>query len=454
MTALRQDDILAAVWRACDTFRGAVDATQYKDYVLTALFLKYISDVRRKHVEEFRREYSGDELRIQRRLDRERFKVPVVELKNSKTEAVEESFLGDFYSLHDRRARDNIGELINIVLDAIENANEGKLGGLFRAIDFNSETNLGQTKDRNRRLKTLLEDFAKPGLDLSDTSEDILGDAYIFLIERFASDAGKKAVTVSPQFTTSEAGGAQLQALHTLINCGWRYVTRAEADQWRDGRRSLPFLETQLRADLARINRFQVDGRAHLFSEANIDAAVKRLFERIPEGVVRANERMTDDLMLGIALPQTIGATSREWPFRFIDWSDWRSNTFQVTSEYTVSEPGGPTIRVDLVLFVNGIPLGVIEVKASHVSSEQGVSQQIRNQKSGEGVPALFYPTQFLLAANSHDPRYGTVGTPHRPTDIENRDSTGGRDRCIRAHQCCPRYDFGADKPEGVVGIS
>ncbi len=193
MPTLQQDDILSAVWRACDTFRGAVDATQYKDYVLTALFLKYISDVRRKHVDEFRREYGDDELRIQRRLDRERFKLPMVVLKNSKTNEVEESFLGDFYGLHERRTRDNIGELINIVLDAIEKANEGKLGGLFRAIDFNSETNLGQTKDRNRRLKTLLEDFAKPGLDLSETSEDILGDAYIFLIERFASDAGKKA---------------------------------------------------------------------------------------------------------------------------------------------------------------------------------------------------------------------------------------------------------------------
>ncbi len=193
MTALRQEDILSAVWRACDTFRGAVDATQYKDYVLTALFLKYISDVRRKHVAEFRREFGGDELRIQRRLDRERFKLPIVQLKNAKTNAVEESFLADFYSLYERRNRDNIGELINIVLDAIEKANEGKLGGLFRSIDFNSETNLGQTKDRNRRLKTLLEDFAKPGLDLSDTSEDILGEAYIFLIERFASDAGKKA---------------------------------------------------------------------------------------------------------------------------------------------------------------------------------------------------------------------------------------------------------------------
>ena len=231
----------------------------------------------------------------------------------------------------------------------------------------------------------------------------------------------------SPQFTTSEAGGAQLQALNTLVNCGWRYVTRAEGDQWRDGRRTLPFLESQLRADLARINRIQHDGRAHSFSEANIDAAVRRLADRIPEGVVRANERMTDDLTLGIALPQTIGSTSREWPFKFIDWDDWRANTFQVTSEYTVSEAGGPTIRIDLVLFVNGIPLGVIEVKASHVASDQGVSQQIRNQKTGEGVPALFYSAQLLIAANSHDPRYGTVGTPRKLVERVEREGGYGR---------------------------
>jgi type I restriction enzyme, R subunit len=218
----------------------------------------------------------------------------------------------------------------------------------------------------------------------------------------------------SPEFATTEAGGAQLQALHTLISCGWHYVTRSEADNWRASRRALPFLETQVRADLARVNRINLDGRAYPFSEANIDAAVRRLADRIPEGVVRANERMTDDLTLGIALPQSIGATSREWPFKFVDWSDWRANTFQVTSEYTVSEPGGNVIRVDLVLFVNGIPLGVIEVKSSLVSTEQGVSQQIRNQKTDEGVPALFYSAQLLIAANTFDPRYGTVGTPRK----------------------------------------
>lgn len=221
-------------------------------------------------------------------------------------------------------------------------------------------------------------------------------------------------MSASPDFATTEAGGAQLQALHTLINCGWRYITRAEADQWRDGRRTLPFLETQLRTDLTRINRIYFNDRAYPFSEPNIDGAVGRLVDRIPEGLVRANERMTDDLTLGIALPQSIGATSREWPFKYIDWTDWRANTFQVTSEYTVAEPGGNSIRVDLVLFVNGIPLGIIEVKSSSVNADQGVSQQIRNQKTDDGVPALFYSAQLLIAANAHDPKYGTVGTPRK----------------------------------------
>jgi type I restriction enzyme, R subunit len=123
-------------------------------------------------------------------------------------------------------------------------------------------------------------------------------------------------VNQSPEFPVSEVGGAQLQELHTLINSGWHYVTRAEAGQWRDGRRTLPFLETQLRADLARINRIQVDERAHSFSEANIDSAVRRLAGRIPEGVVRANERMTDDLALGITVHEAARQVDGRAPVR------------------------------------------------------------------------------------------------------------------------------------------
>lgn len=177
---ITQQRINQAAWAACDTFRGVVDATQYKDYVLVMLFLKYISDIWIDHKEQYEKQFAGDARRIERRLERERFPLP-------------ES--ASFYTLYAKREAANIGELINEALEAIEDANRNKLEGVFRNIDFNSEANLGQVKDRNRRLKNLLEDFAKPDLDLrpSRVSEDIIGETYIYLISRFASDSGKKA---------------------------------------------------------------------------------------------------------------------------------------------------------------------------------------------------------------------------------------------------------------------
>lgn len=191
----RTEDIKNAVWSACDTFRGVIDAEQYKNYILALLFLKYISDVWNRHYAEMLSEFEDHpqrDLRIRRRLERERFKLKDIEVRNEKGE-VTETFLSSFDSLYARRTRDNVGELINMVLDAVEQANEPKLTGVFRNIDFNSEITLGQTRDRNRRLRNVLEDFAKPSLDLSSVSEDVIGDAYIYLIEQFATDAGKKA---------------------------------------------------------------------------------------------------------------------------------------------------------------------------------------------------------------------------------------------------------------------
>jgi type I restriction enzyme M protein len=175
-----QQQVNNTAWAACDTFRGVVDAAQYKDYILVMLFLKYISDLWNAHVEEYKKQFGGDETRIRRRLERERFILPKK---------------ASFYDLYKARNEANIGELINTALEKIEDANRSKLEGVFRNIDFNSESNLGRTKDRNRRLKNLLEDFAKPALDLhpSRVSEDIIGECYIYLISKFASDAGKKA---------------------------------------------------------------------------------------------------------------------------------------------------------------------------------------------------------------------------------------------------------------------
>ena len=196
---LEQKDINAAAWAACDTFRGVVDPAQYKDYILVMLFLKYISDVWKDHYNNYKENFGDDDVRIRRKLDRERFVLPKIELKEKinagDEEVVIDSFDATYDSLYERRNAANIGELINVVLDHIEEANKSKLDGVFRNIDFNSEAGLGKTKDRNRRLKHLIDDFHKPQLDMSPSrvSSDVIGSTYIYLIERFASDSGKKA---------------------------------------------------------------------------------------------------------------------------------------------------------------------------------------------------------------------------------------------------------------------
>jgi type I restriction enzyme M protein len=180
MKKINQDEINNVAWRACDTFRGTIDPSMYKDYILVMLFLKYLSDVWKDKRDEYEKEFKGDKERIARRLARERFIMP---------EGC------DYYSLWAKRNETNIGEVINVALEQIEDANKAKLEGVFRNIDFNSEANLGQTKERNKRLKELLDDFAGEEMDLRPSrvgKEDIIGNTYQYLIGRFASDAGKK----------------------------------------------------------------------------------------------------------------------------------------------------------------------------------------------------------------------------------------------------------------------
>ena len=182
MTAnpISQDNINAAVWSACDTFRGTVDSSIYKDYVLTMLFLKYVSDVWQDHYDEYQRQHGDHPELIVEMLKNERFVLPDH---------------ASFYALHTRRHEPGNGERIDKALHAIEDANITKLRDVFQDISFNSNK-LGDEQQKNDILRHLLEDFAKPELNLRPSrvgTLDVIGNAYEFLIKNFASTSGKKA---------------------------------------------------------------------------------------------------------------------------------------------------------------------------------------------------------------------------------------------------------------------
>ena len=177
---INQDAINKALWAACDTFRGTVAAEIYKDYVLTLLFVKYLSDVWRDHYEDYRKQHGDHPELIEELMKSERFVLP----KGA-----------SFYDLHESRNRPGLGERIDTALHAIEDANIARLKDVFQDISFNSNR-LGDEEQKGELLRDLLEDFHKPVLDLRPSRVgklDIIGNAYEYLIKQFASGAGKKA---------------------------------------------------------------------------------------------------------------------------------------------------------------------------------------------------------------------------------------------------------------------
>lgn len=175
MAKITQDELNKLLWSAADSARGTVDASVFKDYILAFLFFKYISDLKQAEVQKLKERYGDDQERIELRLKNARFILP----KGS-----------SFYDIYAKQNADNIGELINIALHKIEDANSALLHDIF-TVDFNSQAILGQTSQRNKMIRDMITDFNK--VNLAEVEGDLLGNAYMYLIERFGSDAGKKA---------------------------------------------------------------------------------------------------------------------------------------------------------------------------------------------------------------------------------------------------------------------
>ena len=174
MAKITQDDLNKLLWEAANSSRGTVDSSIFKDYALVFLFYKYMSDIHKLEVQKLTERFGDDKERIAMRLSNARFIMPEG---------------ASFYDIYNQQSADNIGELINIALHKIEDANEAHLKGIF-TVDFNSQSVLGQTDQRNKMIRNLINDFNK--VDLTDVGDDILGNAYMYLIEKFGSDAGKK----------------------------------------------------------------------------------------------------------------------------------------------------------------------------------------------------------------------------------------------------------------------
>ena len=170
-----QDELNKVLWAAADSSRTSVGADVYKDYALTMLFFKYLSDKSKAEYAKLKARFGDDTARIDAKMKTSRFYIP----PNS-----------SFDEVYAQKEQDNIGEIINVALRKIEDHNKDKLAGVF-SVDFNSESVLGKPQQRNKMMRHLLEDFYK--IDLSDISEDIIGNSYMYMIEKFGADAGKKA---------------------------------------------------------------------------------------------------------------------------------------------------------------------------------------------------------------------------------------------------------------------
>ena len=178
-TPISQSEINKAVWDACDTFRGVISADTYKDFILTMLFLKYLSDMYRDEYNTLMAEY-GDADLVKELMSNQRFVLPDG---------------ASFWDLYELRHQPGNGQRIDEALHAIEEANGNKLKNVFQDISFNTDR-LGNEKKKNELLRHLLEDYGKDVMNLSPSrvgSLDVIGNAYEFLIKHFAADAGASA---------------------------------------------------------------------------------------------------------------------------------------------------------------------------------------------------------------------------------------------------------------------
>lgn len=210
---------------------------------------------------------------------------------------------------------------------------------------------------------------------------------------------------------------SQILALQLLQNLGYTYLTPEEVLKERQDKLSNVILEDILEQQLLKINNIQFKGKIYPFSPASIRGAIDAI-KNVPmfDGLVTTNSKIYDLLTLGKSFEESIGNDRKSFTINYIDWNNIENNVFHVAEEFEVNRTSSDKkYRPDIVLFVNGIPLCIIECKRPDIKEplEEAKSQHLRNQQE-DGIPHLYKYSQILLALTSNKVQYATTGTPRK----------------------------------------
>jgi type I restriction enzyme R subunit len=206
----------------------------------------------------------------------------------------------------------------------------------------------------------------------------------------------------------------QENTIELLKSMGYKFISQIEMKQYRENINQV-ILKNVLLEQLQKINSFEYKGITYPFSPKNIANAITNLDESLNEGLMNANAKISDQLFLGNSYQEELlGGVKKSFSLKYIDFKNLDNNIFHFTEEFSVARETlnekDKTRRPDIVLFINGIPFGVVELKSAKIETKQGISQMRRNQLKGE-IPHLFKFAQILLAGNNHSPLYATTGT-------------------------------------------
>ena len=225
-------------------------------------------------------------------------------------------------------------------------------------------------------------------------------------------------------FRTDEVATSQLPAMLLLAKMGWRPLTKAQANAARKGRTSAVILGDITR-DYLRTRRLSWAGQDAPLSEENIETLMVRLKNLPPATYGKQAEEKWDLLCLPQSVEQVVNGSSRSHNVLLIDFDNPANNQFHMAAEFSVARSKSvDTRRPDIVLFVNGIPMAVIENKKAATDVDQGISQTIRNQKPEE-IPHLYVYAQILMSVNKNENRYATTGTPAKLWNVWKENEIG-----------------------------